>query len=124
MGQRDHSNDRKMAKSRQLIIQEKKRHTRKHTTGSTRKKRVILLSKARGGKVHDKKQLDEEEWIENIPDEVAIEGDLGFQGLPNEFLNVHLPHKTHIPLVMEGGKQLGNRGRKQIVALAGKRKEI
>ena len=71
----------------------KKRHTRKHITGSTRKKRVILLSKARGGKVHDKKQLEEEEWIENIPDEVAIEGDLGFQGLQNEFVNVHLPHK-------------------------------
>lgn len=71
----------------------KKRHTRKHTTGSTRKKRVILLSKARPGKVHDKRQLDEEEWIENIPDEVAIEGDLGFQGLQNEFVNVHLPHK-------------------------------
>jgi hypothetical protein len=31
-----------------------------------------LLSKAHPGKVHDKKQLDEEEWIENIPDEVAI----------------------------------------------------
>ena len=71
----------------------KKRHTRKHTTGSTRKKRVILLSKARGGKVHDKKQLDEEEWVENIPDEVVIAGDLGFQGLQNEFVNVHLPHK-------------------------------
>jgi len=71
----------------------KKRHTRKHTTGSTRKKRVILLSTARGGKVHGKKQLDAEEWIENIPDEVAIAGDLGFQGLQNEFVNVHLPHK-------------------------------
>lgn len=71
----------------------KKRHTRKHTTGSTRKKRVILLSKASGGKVHDKKQLDEEKWIENIPDEVTIAGDLGFQGLQNEFVNVHLPHK-------------------------------
>lgn len=71
----------------------KKRHTRKHTTGSTRKKRVILLSKASGGKVHDKRQLDEEKWIENIPDEVTIAGDLGFQGLQNEFVNVHLPHK-------------------------------
>ena len=27
------------------------------------------------------------------PDEVAIAGDLGFQGLQNEFVNVHLPHK-------------------------------
>lgn len=71
----------------------KKRHTRKHTTGSTRKKRVILLSKAREGKVHDKRQLDEEQWIENIPDAVVIEGDLGFQGLQNEFVNVRLPHK-------------------------------
>ena len=31
--------------------------------------------------------------MENIPDEVRIEGDLGFQGLQNEFVNIHLPHK-------------------------------
>jgi len=43
--------------------------------------------------VHDKKQLDEEDWVSNIPDQVAIEGDLGYQGLQNEFVNVHLPHK-------------------------------
>lgn len=71
----------------------KKRHTRKHITGSTRKKRVILLTKGRAGKIHDKRQLDEEDLVGNIPDEVAIEGDLGFQGLQNEFDNVHLPHK-------------------------------
>jgi hypothetical protein len=71
----------------------KKRHTRKHITGSTRKKRVILLTKARGGKIHDKRQLDEEDLVGNIPDEVAIEGDLGFQGLQNEFDNIHLPYK-------------------------------
>jgi DDE superfamily endonuclease/Helix-turn-helix of DDE superfamily endonuclease len=71
----------------------KKRHTRKHITGSTREKRVILLTKARPGKVHDKRQLDEEEVVENIPDEVPIEGDLGFQGLQKEFENIHLPHK-------------------------------
>ncbi len=55
----------------------KKRYTRKHITGTTRKKRVILLTQARGGKIH----------------EVTIEGDLGFQGLQNEFVNIHLPHK-------------------------------
>jgi hypothetical protein len=71
----------------------KKRHTRKHITGSTRKKRVILLTKARGGKVHDKRQLDEADLVGNIPDEVSVEGDLGFQGLQNEFVNIHLPHK-------------------------------
>lgn len=71
----------------------KKRHTRKHITGSTRQKRVILLSKARPGSVHDKRQLDEEDLVGHIPDEVAVEGDLGFQGLQNEFENIHLPHK-------------------------------
>jgi hypothetical protein len=71
----------------------KKRHTRKHITGSTRQKRVILLTKARAGKVHDKRQLDEEPVVENIPEAVPIEGDLGFQGLQNEFENIHLPHK-------------------------------
>lgn len=71
----------------------KKRHTRKHITGSTRKKRVILLSQAKGGRVHDKRQLEESGLVEYIPDAVAIEADLGFQGLQNEFDNVHLPHK-------------------------------
>lgn len=71
----------------------KRRHTRKHITGSTRTKRVIVLTKARDGKIHDKRQLDEEEVVEHIPDEVSLEGDLGFQGLQNEFVNIRLPHK-------------------------------
>jgi DDE superfamily endonuclease/Helix-turn-helix of DDE superfamily endonuclease len=71
----------------------KRRHTRKHISGSTRKKRVIILTPARPGTVHDKRQLDKSETIEFIPEEVAIEGDLGFQGLQNQFENIHLPHK-------------------------------
>ena len=43
--------------------------------------------------MHDKRQLDEAEVVENIPDEVSIEGDLGFQGLHHEFVNIRLPHK-------------------------------
>ncbi|MFM7449138.1 MAG: transposase family protein [Leptolyngbyaceae cyanobacterium] len=71
----------------------KKRHTRKHITGSSRKKRVMILTKAQPGKIHDKRQLDEAGLVENIPDEVSVEGDSGFQGLQNEFVNIHLPHK-------------------------------
>jgi hypothetical protein len=71
----------------------KKRHTRKHITGSTRKKRVLILTKAQPGRIHDKRQLDEAGLVENIPEEIPIEGDLGFQGLQNEFVNIHLPHK-------------------------------
>ena len=70
----------------------KKRHTRKHRTVSTRKQRVIILTTARAGTVPDKRQLDKAESVEHLPDEVAIAGDLEFQGLQNEFVNVHLPH--------------------------------
>jgi hypothetical protein len=54
---------------------------------------VIILTKARPGRVHDKRQLDEANIVENIPEQVPIEGDLGFQGLHKEFENIHLPHK-------------------------------
>lgn len=56
-------------------------------------KLVIFLTKARGGRVHDKQQLEDANLVDYIPDEVAIEGDLGFQGLQHEFANIHLPHK-------------------------------
>jgi hypothetical protein len=71
----------------------KRRHTRKAITGSTRKKRVIFLTKSRPGSIHDKRQLDEENLVEHIPEEIPIEGDLGFQGLQKEFENIRLPHK-------------------------------
>lgn len=67
----------------------KKRHPRKHITGSTRQKRVILLTPARPGTVHDKRQLDESELVDFIPEAIPIEGDLGFQGLQNQFENIH-----------------------------------
>lgn len=93
----------------------KKRHTRKHITGSTREKRVILLTPAKPGKIHDKRQLHQEEIVENIPDDVAIEGDLGFQGLQNEFDNVHLPHKK------PKGKKLSEQQKEENRVFSGQR---
>jgi hypothetical protein len=80
-------------KQQEYYSGKKKRHTRKHITGSTRKKRVILLTQARGGRIHDKRQLDEADLAGHIPDQVRVEGDLGFQGLQSEFVNIRLPHK-------------------------------
>lgn len=71
----------------------KKRHSRKHLTGSTRKKQVIILTPAKEGRIHDKRQLDEENLIENIPSHVKILGDSGFQGLQNEYVNIYLPQR-------------------------------
>jgi hypothetical protein len=50
----------------------KKRNTRKHLGVVDETKRVIGLSKAREGKVHDKRLLDEQTLVEGIPDEIPI----------------------------------------------------
>jgi len=71
----------------------KKRHTRKHLVMTDQDKRVLVLSKAREGKVHDKRQLDEEKLVDFVPDEVPIHVDLGFQGLQKEFVNIRIPDK-------------------------------
>lgn len=71
----------------------KRRSTRKHLAAVGERKRVLVLSSAREGKVHDKRLLDEEGLAAAIPDEVPIEVDLGFQGLQNEYVNIRIGHK-------------------------------
>lgn len=71
----------------------KKRHTRKHIAGVDQKKRVVVLSKAREGKLHDKRFHTEDNIAEHIPNEIPIEVDLGFLGLQNEYVNIKIPHK-------------------------------
>jgi hypothetical protein len=71
----------------------KKRHTRKHLAAIDETKRVLVLSKAREGKLHDKRFHDEDDIAGSVPDEIPIEIDLGFQGLQKEYDNIHLPHK-------------------------------
>jgi hypothetical protein len=71
----------------------KNRHTRKHLAGVTREKQVLVLSRAREGKLHDKKFHDEEDIAGGIPEEIPILFDLGFQGVQKQYVNIRLPHK-------------------------------
>jgi len=71
----------------------KKRHTRSHLGAVAPDRRILVLSQAYPGKAHDKGILNTEGWAEWIPDEVKIQGDSGFQGLQNEYVNVEIPHK-------------------------------
>jgi hypothetical protein len=71
----------------------KKRHTRTHLAGVAPDRQILVFSTAYPGKTHDKGILNTEGWAEWIPDEVKIQGDLGFQGLQNEYVNVEIPHK-------------------------------
>lgn len=71
----------------------KKRHTRIHVGAVEPNKRILILTEAYPGKRHDKGILNDEEWVQYIPDEVKIQGDLGFFGLQREYVNVEIPHK-------------------------------
>ncbi len=71
----------------------KKRHTRTHLAGVAPDRQILVFSTAYPGKAHDKGILNSEGWAEWIPDDVKIQGDSGFQGLQNEYVNVEIPHK-------------------------------
>ncbi|ABG50981.1 hypothetical protein Tery_1717 [Trichodesmium erythraeum IMS101] len=71
----------------------KKCHTRKHLAAVNQNKQVLVLSQDRVGKLHDKKFLDEEKLIGNIPVEIPIEVDTGFQGIQHQYENIRIPHK-------------------------------
>jgi hypothetical protein len=71
----------------------KRRHTRKHLAAVDQDKRVPVLTKAREGKLHDKRFHDEDNIAEHIPTEIPIAVDLGFQGMQGEYDNIEIPHK-------------------------------
>ena len=71
----------------------KRRQTSKHLAAVDANKRVLVLSQAREGKVHDKRLLDEERMADGIPDAICIAVDLGFLGLQKEYDNIEMPHK-------------------------------
>lgn len=71
----------------------KKRHTRKHLAAVDQRKRVLVLSKAREGKLHDKKLHDEDDIIGSVPDAIPVELDLGFLGVQKQYGNSRIPHK-------------------------------
>lgn len=71
----------------------KRRHTRKHLAAVDQHQRVLVLSKSREGKLHDKKLHDEEDMAGSVPEEIPIEVDLGFLGLHKQYDNIRIPHK-------------------------------
>lgn len=71
----------------------KRRHTRKHLAAVDQSKRVLVLSKAGEGKLHDKKFHDEEDMAGNVPTQIPIELDLGFLGVDKQYENIYIPHK-------------------------------
>ena len=82
-----------LRKTKTELFRQKKRLSRKYLAAVEHNKQVLLLSKAREGKLHDLKLLDQEKSIGNIPVEIPIEVMSRLQGIQHQSENISIPHK-------------------------------
>lgn len=71
----------------------KKRHTRKNLVVTDKKKRILILTPSKHGRVHDKKLSDKFLTAIRLPSEVSIIADTGFQGIDKQHPNALMPKK-------------------------------
>lgn len=71
----------------------KKRHMRKNVILTDRKKRILLLSPTKHGRVHDKRLADKNLLARGIPESVSVLADTGFQGFQHAHANTLIPEK-------------------------------
>jgi len=81
-----------------LYSKKKKTHTRKNVivsgSGKTKSKREILVvTKTKSGRRHDKRLADKEQLLEHLPDELDKYVDSGFQGVQKQTNNLYKPKK-------------------------------
>ncbi len=88
--------ERPRTKKRQqkLYSGKKKRTMRKSILLVSEKKRVLLLTKTKSGRRHDKRLADKEILFEHIPEEVALWLDTGFQGVRTQHIHTLMPKKA------------------------------
>jgi len=71
----------------------KKRHMRKNLVITDKKKRILVLTPSKHGKVHDKKLSDKALAVVRVPKEVALLADTGFVGIDKQHSNTLIPKK-------------------------------
>jgi hypothetical protein len=70
----------------------KKSHRRKNLVMTDAKRRVLVLTPTKPGRRHDKNLLDRVELVANIPPEIGVVVDTGFQGVKHP--NLFMPQKA------------------------------
>lgn len=71
----------------------KKAHTRKSVIVSDKKRRVLVVTKQKSGRRHDKRLADKESVFENLPDDVVAWADTAFTGEERVHKKLYLPKK-------------------------------
>lgn len=71
----------------------KKQHTRKSVVVSDKNRRILVLTKQKSGRRHDKRLADKESVFEMIPKEIPIMADTAFTGEARVHPNIYIPSK-------------------------------
>ncbi len=71
----------------------KKMHTRKSVVVADKKKRVLVLTKQRSGRRHDKRLADKDLIFEQLPEDVDAYADTAFEGEKRVHARMHIPQK-------------------------------
>lgn len=71
----------------------KKRHTRKNLVITDNKKRILVLTPSKHGRVHDKKLSDKAMTVIRLPEAVSLLADTGFVGIDKQHTNTLIPKK-------------------------------
>ena len=75
-------------------------HTRKSVVISDKNRQVLVLTKQKSGRRHDKRLADKEHLFTSLPQEIDLNVDTGFQGVAK------LHGRTYIPKKRRKGKPL------------------
>lgn len=71
----------------------KKAHTRKSVVVSDTKRRILVVTKQKSGRRHDKRLADKERVFENLPEDVTAMADTAFIGEARVHKNLYIPRK-------------------------------
>ena len=82
-------------KQRNTYSGKKKLHTRKNTIIGNSNKQVLYVSPTKNGRIHDFTQAKKEQIFDQVPDDICLWVDKGYQGIKNivDDNQVQIPHK-------------------------------
>jgi hypothetical protein len=71
----------------------KKTHTRKSVIVADKNRKILVVTKQKSGRRHDKRLADKNSVFEMIPSEITAYADTGFVGAQKVHPNIHIPKK-------------------------------
>lgn len=87
----------------------KKTHTRKSVIVSDKKRRVLVVTKQKSGRRHDKRLADKDDIFKQIPKEVTVMADTAFIGEEKVHPNIHIPKKKPRGRVLTADEKEANK---------------